>query len=272
MMNKPRRWPAATFALCLVLAGAARAHDSWFDLRADGLYLGTGDHFPKHEFTLAPEALARHACRGADGRDTPMRPLAQTDTALKLAAPPPQAQGCWAQLKTFDVDIAPQTVPIYLDDIQADAAVRQAWADQLARGLPWRERYVKHARIHLQGLPATVPEMGLDALIETTDVLRVGDELSFRVWREGQPMAGLPVQFRSELTPVGLWRRTDAEGRVRMRLPLAGRWLLRGTDLQQADSQRGLWRSRFFTLVFEVAPRAVPVPAAALPTAPAASR
>jgi hypothetical protein len=254
------------FGLCL--AGAACAHDSWFELRADGLYLGTGDHFPKQEFALAPEALARHACRGADGRDTPLRPLTQVDTALKLAAPPPRAQGCWAQLLAFDIEIAPEKVAVYFDDIQADAALRQAWATQLARGLPWQERYVKHARIHLQGPPATVPEMGLDALIETTETLRVGDESTFRVWREGQPMAGMPVQFRSELTPAGLWRRTDAEGRVRIRLPLAGRWLLRGTDLRQADSERGLWRSRFFTLAFELAPRA----AAALPTAPAASR
>lgn len=263
----------AAAACVLGLAGAAAAHDTWFDPRADGLYLGTGDHFPKQEFTLEAVALSRHACRGADGRDTPLRPLLQSDTALKLAAAPPGAQGCWVQLLPFEVQIPPAVVPIYFNDIQADAPVRQAWAEQQARGQPWVERYVKHARIHLQGMPAAVPEMDLDALIEPGEIstqpftMRAGDELSFRVWREGRPLAGMPVQFRSELTPVGLWRRTDADGRIRIRLPLAGRWMLRGTDLQLADREGSLWRSRFLTLTFELAPRA-----AAGPTAPAASR
>ena len=154
-------------AVCaLALAGAAAAHDTWFDPRADGLYLGTGDHFPKQEFTLEAVALGRHACRGADGRDTPLRALLQTDTALKLAAPPPGARGCWVQLLPFEVQIPPAVVPVYFEDIQADAAVRQAWAEQQARGVPWVERYVKHARIHLQGMPPVAPEMALDALIE----------------------------------------------------------------------------------------------------------
>lgn len=271
------RFLAATAIAIAALCGAgpATAHDTWFDPRADGLYLGTGDHFPKQEFTLEAVALSRHACRGADGRDTPLRPLLQTGTALKLAAAPPGAQGCWVQLLPFEVQIAPEVVPIYFNDIQADATVRQAWAEQQSRGLPWNERYVKHARIHLRGTPAAAPEMELDALIELGDnasapfTLRVGDELGFRVWREGRPLAGMPVQFRSDLTPIGIWRRTDADGRVRIRLPLAGSWMLRGTDLHQADRERGLWRSRFITLTFEVAPRAAAAPA---PTAPAASR
>lgn len=263
-------------AVCaLALAGAAAAHDTWFDPRADGLYLGTGDHFPKQEFTLEAVALGRHACRGADGRDTPLRALLQTDTALKLAAPPPGARGCWVQLLPFEVQIPPAVVPVYFEDIQADAAVRQAWAEQQARGVPWVERYVKHARIHLQGMPPVAPEMDLDALIEPGETgnapftMRVGEDISIRVWREGRPLAGMPVQFRSELTPAGLWRRTDAEGRVRIRLPLAGRWMLRGTDLHAADRDGNLWRSRFLTLTFDVAPR---IAAAATPTAPAVSR
>ena len=249
---------ATVLSLCAALA---QAHDTWFDPRPEALYLGTGDHFPKHEFSLYADALARHGCHDAAGHERPLRPLEQQSNRLKLALPAANATGCWAQLVAFDVEIGPALVEVYFKDIQADDSMRKAWAEQLARGLPWRERYVKFARVHLQGEPAREPTMELDALIEplaapntanaagaaSASALftpKAGDELSFRVLRNGEPLAGFAVQFRSELTPAGLWRRTDADGRVRIRLPLSGRWMLRGTDLRQVDSERGLWRNR----------------------------
>jgi hypothetical protein len=36
--------------------------------------------------------------------------------------------------------------------------------------------------------------------------------------------------------------------------PLAGRWVLRGTDLAPAAGQPDAWESRFITLAFDVAP------------------
>ena len=44
-----------------------------------------------------------------------------------------------------------------------------------------------------------------------------------------------------------------AQGRVQVRLPLAGRWVLRGTDLRPSSERPGTWDSRFITLAFEVA-------------------
>jgi hypothetical protein len=254
-------------AATLLAAPPARAHDTWFDPRPDGLWIGTGDHYPKQEFTLAARSLARHACVAADGRASPLKPLQETPTALRLAAAPATATTCWAQLLEFEVAIEPKVVQIYFDEIQAGPDLRQAWAGQQARGVPFQERYVKHLRVHLRGAPAREPAMDLDALIETADpqapfAARAGDELSFRIYRHGRPLAGFAAQFRSELSPVGLWRRSDAEGRIRVQLPLAGRWMLRGTELRQVDSERGLWRSRFVTLVFDLAPKA---PAAAPP-------
>jgi hypothetical protein len=54
---------------------------------------------------------------------------------------------------------------------------------------------------------------------------------------------------------VGLWSQTDEQGRVTLQAPLAGRWILRGTDLALSASRPDEWESRFATLAFEVAPR-----------------
>jgi hypothetical protein len=293
MNAAPRTTPRGrTFAIPLAIALAAalalpaapaRAHDTWFDPRPEGLYLGTGDHFPKQEFTLEATALARHACFDGRGRSWPLVAREQQAARLRLDPAPAAATGCWAQLVEFEVEIEPALVEVYFNDIQAEPALREAWAKQRARGLPFRERYLKHARVHLQGALPREPAMDFDVLIEPGDpnapnaafAARAGDEISFRVLRDGRPLAGFAAQFRSELSPAGIWRRTDAEGRVRIQLPLAGRWMLRGTDLRQTDSERGLWRSRFLAFTFELGPRAQPAAApaaAAAPTAPAASR
>ena len=60
------------------------------------------------------------------------------------------------------------------------------------------------------------------------------------------------VELRSDSVAIGLWARTDADGLVRMRLPLPGRWVLRGTELQPSVTRPGGWESRFVTLAFEV--------------------
>ena len=72
---------------------------------------------------------------------------------------------------------------------------------------------------------------------------------------DGRPLAGLPVQLRSELSPLGIWRTTDAEGRLETVLPVAGRWILRGTDVRPAADGSDRWGSRFLTLAFEVQPK-----------------
>jgi len=73
--------------------------------------------------------------------------------------------------------------------------------------------------------------------------------------RDGQPLVGVPVELRSDLSPIGFWRQTDAEGRLQITVPLAARWLLRSVDLRPAASKPEGWDSRFVTLAFDVLPR-----------------
>ena len=83
--------------------------------------------------------------------------------------------------------------------------------------------------------------------------LAVGNEATFLVLRQGQPLADFPVELINERSPIGLWHRSDALGRIRAKLPLPGRWLLRGTDLRLLKADPTRWESQFITYAFDVA-------------------
>jgi hypothetical protein len=135
--------------------------------------------------------------------------------------------------------------------------VLEAWASVKARGLPWHERYVKHARIELDAAVAAQPSaMDFDVLLDSHgQAPQVGRPLSQQVLRDSQALPGFNVELRSERTRFGIWRRTDAQGRVEFAPPLPGRWILRGVDLRLSSECPDSFDSRFVTLAFQVRPR-----------------
>jgi len=248
---------------CAAATGGAGAHDTWFEVHpasAVRLALGTGNQFPAFETGIDASYLSRQGCRRSDAAGTvaPMAPVGQATAALMLRVPA-DAATCWAQLSESQIELPPAKIEVYLREMQASAELRATWAEMAARGVKWVERYTKHARVEL-GLaaPAPVP-MGMDMIVETsagaTAPLCVGDTVRVRVLRDGQPLAGLAVEWRSDASRLGLWHRTDAEGRFEMKLPIAGQSLLRGIDLRLSATERDVWVSRFMTLSLHVLPR-----------------
>jgi hypothetical protein len=261
--------------MALLCSGAALAHDSWFAPQPANergqlvLALGTGNQYPVFDVAIAAAQLQTSGCLGPGVREVPLREaggpgLFRQNTPfllLRTGRPvsPVASVSCWAQLVPIDIQIDDATVQIYLDEIKALPAVRERWATLRARGVPWQETYVKHARIEIDGeQAATAPAaaidgLGLDVRLETPQrPLRAGDNVRLQLLRDGQPLAGLPVEVRSDTSPIGFWRQTDAEGRVQITLPLAARWILRGTDVRPSTQHPDRWESRFVTLVFEV--------------------
>lgn len=250
-------------AVLAATATTAKAHDTWFERLPDEVgavrvALGTGNLYPIFDSGIDARYLTVRGCRSGDGAPTaPIRALRNAASSLVLA-PPAGAATCWAELSPFTIDLAPDKIGIYLDEIHAGPALRATWADMQARGLGWKEHYTKHARIEL-GVPgADATPMAIDLLIDKPAgaLPRVGDTLSVRVLRDGKPLAGLPVQLRSEASPLGLWRISDADGRLQVPAITAGRWLLRATDLRLSESRPDEWESRFITLAFQIAPAA----------------
>jgi Domain of unknown function (DUF4198) len=256
-------------------SGAALAHDSWFAPQPANergqlvLALGTGNQYPAFDVAIPAAQLQTSGCLGPGVREVPLREAGglglfrQATPALLLRTgrpvSPAASVSCWAQLVPIDIQIDDPTVVVYLDEIKAPPAVRERWAALQARGVRWQETYVKHARVEVEGeQPATtatapIEGLGLDVRLENPQrPLRAGDSVRFQVLRDGQPLAGLAVELRSDASPIGFWRQTDAEGRVQITLPLAARWILRGTDVRPSTQHPDRWESRFVTLAFEV--------------------
>jgi hypothetical protein len=287
------RFRALALAAALSAAiNTAHAHDTWFaplpHSAGSGLMLalGTGNQFPVQESGIEHKHLVYSGCRREPGgKPLALQRMADAPTALELRvrAERRQALTCWAQTASFEVELPDDKIALYFKEIQAPPAVRDAWAQMRARGVKWKERYTKHARIELNlgagartlesGASARTPEpgasagtlapgasagvpvnMAMDVLLEAPQrTPRRGDTLQFRVLRDGRPLPDFAVELRGDKLPIGVWRKTDAEGRVRVPAPLAGRWVLRGTDLRPSEREPDTWESRFVTLAFEVA-------------------
>ena len=263
-------WRAALFAALCLAAAQGRSHDSWLSpSRAAaprgqvGLELATGNRYPLQEFSQTPEGVTQSACTEG-GVTVPLRPARAQPQWLDLVAPAPQRfqlVSCWVELGAVEIVIEPRLVQVYFGEIRASAANRKAWAAMQARGLPWRETYRKFARIELaaagdgppMGVAASRRPVGLDLEIVVLgeQAIAVGQPLEFQVLRDGLPLAGFPVELVSEHSPLGIWRETDSAGKLRHRLPFAGRWLLRGTDLRVSARDPDRWESRFVTLAIE---------------------
>lgn len=255
-------------ATALLLAlGGARAHDTWFEplppleTGEAVLALGTGNRFPQHESGVRIGSVVSAGCTDAQGRAVALRWAADRPTQLLLRSTRPlprnAALGCRADLTPETLTLTdPRTVATYLDEIRAPDELRVRWAALRGQGLPWHETYSKRARLQRPGhtMPAEALP-GLDLRAEgSPPVLRVGDTLQLRVLHDGRPLAGQMVEFRSDLSAIGVWRQSDAEGRVSLPLPLAARWLARAVHLQPPAAGADHWTSHFISLAFEALP------------------
>jgi Domain of unknown function (DUF4198) len=261
-MHRKKHCLVAALALLLCsLSPAARAHDTWFFTRADGggLALTTGNRFPLGEQGVDTQFFSRAGCEGEGATALALERHTERATHLRVSSPPGAAvRRCFMQLAPFDIEMPADKVAVYFKEIRPPAPVVAAWDALRQRGLPFVERYVKTARIELAAGASPVPEPALGTAMDVLRLapagpLAVGSQARFQVLRDGQPLADFNIELVNERSPVGLWLRTDAKGQVTARLPLPGRWLLRGVDLRLSPQDATRWESRFVTYAFDVA-------------------
>jgi hypothetical protein len=261
-----RRFP---WLLALLVAPCCWAHDSWLRgspaLPGDGslLQLGTGVRYPVMDVGVTPGNVAQARCTDGAGA-TALQPGTPGPKALSLQVQPAAAPAlaCWIELGALDIELEPKLVQVYLAEIRPPDAVRARWSELQAGGLRWKETYRKFARIELPAAAGADAQRRAQArrpVGQPLEIVVLGDKplavqvpTDFQVLRDGVPLAGFAVEFISERSPLGLWRRTDAEGRVSLALPYGGGWLVRGTELLPPEDAAGRWQSRFVTLTLEL--------------------
>jgi uncharacterized GH25 family protein len=84
--------------------------------------------------------------------------------------------------------------------------------------------------------------------------LKAGDELPVRLFYEGKPLAGaLVIALGRNQTDGKLAARSGKDGRVRLRLPEGGFWLIKSVHMIPAPHETGVdWESLWASLTFDL--------------------
>ena len=249
------------------LSTAAQAHDTWlipdqFKVAAKSgitLDLTSGMEFPKLDTGPKPERVEGALCRLAGQMsDVTTKSAAPNSLQFKTELVDDGIATIWVELPNRSIELKPEEVKEYLDEVDAPEALRKQWAEM--KDPRWRESYSKHAKTFVQvgdpdadlswqepvGLPLEiVPEKDPTAL-------KAGDDFPVRVLKQGKPFANFSLNAIAAGETKGETRKTDAEGRATFRLGKKGRWLFRGTDIRKSSQPDTDWESDFTTLTLEV--------------------
>lgn len=252
----------------LALAAPAAPHDTWllpakFMVPAGTsvpLDMTSGMGFPKNESAVAPDRIAQSGVRS--GRTRGVLKVGRAEAgALRLEATL-REEGVavlWAVSRPRTIDLKPDQVEHYLEEIGAQDSVGKDW---VARGRPaWRETYSKIAKTYVR-----VGSAGEDAgwrdpvglpleLVPAVDPTKVhaGDAFVLRLLLDGKPLGGVAV------TAVGgegkpEMRRTDADGNASFTVSRPGPWLFKATRLTGTGSAGTEWEAQFTTVTVEAKP------------------
>lgn len=247
------------------------AHDTW--LLADRAAVETGTDlildltsgmaFPATEYGIKADRVDR--AQGRIGKETfPITISSHAKDALHFSARLARkgVATLWVELLPRPIDLKPEQVEEYLEEIGAGPAVMRRWA-----GSPepkrWHEIYTKHSKTYVRvGKPDTEKSwakpagMALEIIPEKDPTtLHAGDTLPVRLVTPEGPVPHMTLGLVHEGDTASDDRVTDAQGRTTFSLDQPGRWLLRATVLRPSGEDGGDWLSDFTTLTIEVHPR-----------------
>jgi hypothetical protein len=267
------RWTRARFFGAAVLflgPSVSSAHDTWILPNRPAVPAGqaiqleatSGMAFPKLETAIAPERIGVARIR-VGGRIESIRQLRSGKGALRLSVVPggPGLATLWLESKPKAIDLKPEEVHEYLEEIGARESIEKEWKS--GTSARWRETYVKHAKTFVRvGEPSDVDKswsepvgMRLEIVPESDpSQWTVGSSFSVTVLKEGRPVQGIALGFVEAGKTASTLRKTDARGSVSFTPTTSGCALLRVTDLRSSGTP-GDWESDFSTLTAWIANR-----------------
>lgn len=222
------------------------------------LSVHTGDSFPASEHAVDPARLRAWPALP----ETSWRMLGKaTHTTLTTAA-----QGQMLAVATAPrlLEMAPEKFLAYL----LEEGLESVALDRKAKGetaLPGRERYSKYAKTYVHSGPGTSGyDQPLGLRIEFVPqadpaTLRPGQNFPILLLSEGKPLANAQVllaisadaKAKTDYTVAG---RTDAQGRLSIKLPSAGKMRLHAIEMRRIAAPTHDWESFWASFTFEVAP------------------
>jgi Domain of unknown function (DUF4198) len=257
--------------LCWAAAsGPASAHDFWIEPSSHAPVPGqpvstrllVGEHFRGDPVPRpAPQGLHRFVLADTRGRfaaTLPGRTGAEPAGQFRATTP-----GRWIVAyhgKPIAIELPAEVFNRYLHEEGLQAVLQ----DRAARGqadAPGREIYSRSAKTLLQaGSGAEVDAAPIDRALGFTIELvaqarPLGGVLPVRLLLDGQPLQGaLVMALHHDAPQPRLEQRSDADGRVVLKLDRPGSWLVKAVHMRAAPDGSGAdWESLWASLTLSVA-------------------
>jgi uncharacterized GH25 family protein len=267
-ISRPAILVAALCGALVVAAATARAHDFWIEpssFRPEpgelvALRLRVGERLAGDPVPRSEEAIVRFAVVGPDGAEARIAGNDGGEPAGLTALERPGLYVVGYRSRASAIELEPGKFDSYLlaEGLERIRDLRVARGEA---SRPARERYSRCARSLLAVGPEAAAQADaplgftLELVAEKNPyALHPGDELPLRLTYDGAPLAGALVaalsQSRPDATVAG---RTDAEGRVRLRLAAPGVWLAKAVHMVPLPpGEDAQWESTWASLTFEL--------------------
>jgi uncharacterized GH25 family protein len=239
----------------LLIAAPAVAHDLWIEPSSFRPAAGervtaalrVGQKLQGEPLPRIPPLIDRFTLD-----DKPMLGFAGSDPAGIALVARPGFQWIGYQSFAFPTTLELPKFEQYLRDEGLDATIKV----QAQR--PQNERFFRCAKslIDAGGAANGTIDAPLGFTLELVPHKkpRVGDELPLTLLFNGKPAANVLVIAMSKTDPEKTVRaRTDARGRVALRIPHGGFWLIKAVHMQPAPRDSGFdWESWWASITFEL--------------------
>ncbi len=241
-------------ALMLSDARAAFAHETFVAAVGPAtvgqplaLRLSSTARFPRFETPIKPPRIAQKSAAIGSAPQA-LAIGAPAATWLNLTATPdrPGILRVAIDLGPKPIALSPEKVDEYFTEIEADAAVRAAYA-ALPAPRKWDELYTKHAKALVCVAPCTDTAAAQQPAGHALEFVAADTGLQrFVLLARGKPLAGQPVQL---VDPAGkvVRLKTDAVGAVTVAATTRQPWLLATTILRPPAKAGAPFTSDFAT-------------------------
>ncbi|EAQ97479.1 DUF4198 domain-containing protein [Congregibacter litoralis] len=266
-----RRLSTGLAVSCLLLSPGLSAHETWllpetFQPEADSqitLSMTSGMAFPTLGSGISA-ARIREAVISQNGQRDLLIPMDTRGGALELIATPGAGTACaWIALNPRILEIKPEAVAHYLEEIGADDSVWEAWNTQPEPRF-WKESYSKLARTYLRSASddAATEESSCwsDESASRFEILPLnnptslapGETLELQVLFDREPLTNQAVGLWQEGDDAGVLHRSDDDGQVSLEFAGDGPHMIYATHLRPQMGEGFNWESDFVTLTVMV--------------------
>jgi uncharacterized GH25 family protein len=253
-------------ALTIVaLAPIALAHDVWIEPSSFRPAVGervtvalrVGQDLRGEPMPRIPALIERFILKGAS-REIPVIGRAGADPAGMTVVGEPGLQWIGYQSSAYPMTIEAQKFEAYLKEegLERIIAERAKTGKQAA---PGRERFYRCAKSLLDVPKSSETPAPLGFTLELQPrknpyALHSGDALPLSLTFHGKPIANvLVVALRKDAPEKSVRARTDAAGRVTLRLDGAGFWLIKAVHMQAAPPGSGVdWESWWASMTLDL--------------------